>query len=153
MPSGFLVLADGRCLARHWSAYDQVIRAIADSIEPSPEGISLRDWLRAQIPNPQDEQELGYGAWLRTADNAVVVRHLDLRELTTVNQRLFHAAVLAAVRKLNESPEVLAWLEAPECLVDLGDMVLRADRNEPPLSRSDWREVVPSQGRQIGPGW
>ena len=154
MPSGFLVLADGRCLARRWRAYDQIIRAVADSVDESAEGLTLRNWLLSLLPGPDDEEEIGIGAWHRTADNQTVVRHLDIRELTLQNQRLFHDAVLEAVKRCADSSEAFDWLDlGRESLIDVGDMVIRADRGEAPLSRSDWREVVPSEGRQVGPGW
>jgi hypothetical protein len=154
MPSGFLILADGRCWARRWLAYDQIIRAVADSVEESPSGRTLRSWLLSLLPGPNDDEEIGYGAWYRTADNETVVRRLDIRELTPANQRLFHNAVLEAAKRCAESAEAFDWLDlGRESLVDLGDMVVRADRGEAPLSRSDWREVVPSEGRRIGPGW
>jgi len=154
MPSGFLVLADGRCLARRWRAYDKIIRAIAESVEESESGLVLRNWLLSLLPGPADEEEIGIGAWYRTADNQTVVRHLDIRELTPPNQRLFHNAVLEAAKRCAASQEAFDWLDlGRDSLIDLGDMVIRADRGETPLSRSDWREVVPSEGRHIGPGW
>jgi hypothetical protein len=74
---------------------------------------------------------------------------LDLRELTPGNQRLIcEAATRAARRGAGGYPE---WLAG--CLSDLSDMVTRFERGEPPLSRSDWAEVVPQEGRKIGPGW
>lgn len=153
MPSGFLVLADGRCLARRWWAYDQVIKAVASFIVPSAPGDALRDWLLSLLPGPDDEAEIGYGAWVRARDEEIVTRRLDVRELTPGNQRLFHDAALEAARRYAESPEAFDWLEAPESLVDLGDMIMRGDRGEPPLSRSDCREVFPTEAKQAGPGW
>jgi hypothetical protein len=147
MPSGFLVLADGRCLARRWWAYDQVIRAVADSLEKSAPGVALRGWLLSLLPGPEDEEEIGIGAWHRTADKLTVVRHLDIRELTSENRGLFHDAALEAARRC--APDE----DESQSLADLADMLMRADRGEPPLSRSDWREVVPSEGKRIGPGW
>ena len=43
------------------------------------------------------------------------------------------------------------WLR--DCLQDLADLAARVDKGEHPLSRSEWREVVPSMARRIGPGW
>jgi hypothetical protein len=124
--SGFLVLADGRCYAPRWAFYDAVLRAVAAAIDDTAEGRALRVWLLAQLPGPQDIQHIGHGPWVRASDEQTIERFLDVRVLTPQNQR---------------------------CLLDLGDMVARADRGEPPLSRSDWREVLHSQGRRIGPGW
>lgn len=146
MPSGFLVLPDGRCMSKRWAAHDQVLRAVADELEELPEGPQLRRWLLDQLPGPDDEEEIGYGAWVRASDDQVIVRSLDLRLMKPENQGLFcKAAKLAALHKRNE-----AWLE--NCLGDLADMVARYESGEPPLSKSDWREVVPPQRPPIGPG-
>jgi hypothetical protein len=147
MASGFLVLPDGRCLARRWSAHDAVLRAMADQLGQEPAARQLEHWLLEQLPGASDEEELGYGAWFRASDQQVVVRHLDLRQVTVENQRLFcEAAKRAALVDRAEE-----WLGA--CLSDLAEMVERAERGEPPLSKSDWREVVPPKGGPIGPGW
>lgn len=147
MASGFLVLPDGRCLARRWSAHDEVLRAVADQLDDEPAAQRLKHWLLEQLPGSNDEEELGYGAWLRTADQQVVVRHIDLRLMTIENQQLFCNAAKRAA--LVDHPE--DWLQG--CLTDLAEMVVRCERGEPPLSKSDWREVVPPEGGPIGPGW
>jgi hypothetical protein len=147
MPSGFLVLPDGRCLARRWSAHDAVLRAVADQLDAEPAARELQRRLLEQLPEPDDEEEIGYGAWARRSDGQVVVRYLDLRLMTAENQRLFcQAAKRAAVVEHAEQ-----WLRG--CLGDLADMVVRCERGEPPLSKSDWREVPPPEGGPIGPGW
>ena len=148
MASGFLILPDGRCFARRWSFYDAVLRAIVDELT-SPEAAELRGWLLGLLPGPADEEHVGYGPWYRAADERLVERMLDLRELTTGVQRLIcEAATRAARRDAAGCPEWLA-----DCLSELSDMVARFERGEPPLSRSDWVEVVPREGRKIGPGW
>jgi hypothetical protein len=146
--SGFLVLPDGRCFAPRWSFYDAVLRAIADELG-APEGAELRGWLLGLLPGPADEEHVGYGPWYRAADGQLIARTLDLRELTPMNQRLIcEAAKRAASSGRASHPEWLA-----DCLCKLSDMVARFERGEPPLSRSDWVEIVPSEGRKIGPGW
>lgn len=146
MPSGFLVLPDGRCLARKWPAHDAVLRAVADQLDRDPAAEELRRWLFEQRPGPGDDEEIGYGAWVRGSDGRVVVRYLDLRLMTAENQRLFcQAAKRAALVDHDEE-----WPR--NCLEDLADMVARHERGEPPLSRSDWREVLPPEGGPIGPG-
>jgi hypothetical protein len=147
MASGFLVLPDGRCLARRWSAHDEVLRAVANQLGEDATAQRLKVWLLEQLPGASDEEELGYGAWFRTADQQVVVRHIDLRQMTVKNQQLFCDAAKRAAQ--TEHPE--EWLRA--CLSDLADMILRGERGEPALSKSDWREVVPPRGGPIGPGW
>src|SRR4051812_38955527 len=82
MASGFLVLSDGRCFARRWSAHDAVLRAVAEHLHGSPQARELRDWLLAQLPGLADEEDIGYGPWFRKADEQLVERFLDLREFT-----------------------------------------------------------------------
>jgi hypothetical protein len=153
LASGFLVLSDGRCFARRWSAHDAVLRAVAEQLDGSLQAADLRDWLFTQLPGPEDEEHVGYGPWFRKADQQLVDRFLDLRELMTENQRLFHQAARRAGERAgsDQRENWPDWLCAS--LKDLADMAARADRGEPPLSRSEWREVVPSKGRRIGPGW
>jgi hypothetical protein len=148
MASGFLVLPDGRCFAPGWSVYDVVLRAVADELD-APEASALQAWLLELLPGLDDEEHVGYGPWYRVADGQLIERMLDLRELTPASQFLFcQAAKRAASRLGSDAPEWLA-----NCLSKLSDMVVRYERGEPPLDRSDWVEVVPSKGRYIGPGW
>ena len=132
MASGFLILTDGRCLARRWSVYDGVLLAIADQIEPSAEGLLFQRWLRSLVPGPLDK------------------RHLDLRQLASKNQQLFVAAAERACDAASSQPGEHPYRES---LMDLGDMLQRMKRGEPPLSRSDWTRVIPPDGRRVGPGW
>jgi hypothetical protein len=151
--SGFLILSDGRCFARRWWAHDAVLRAVADHADDSPPARELREWLLSLLPGPEDEEHVGYGPWFRKADQQLIERFLDLRELTPKNQRLFHQAARRAGERA-QSAEGAGWPDwLRGGLVDLADMAARADRGEPPLSRSEWREVVPSEARRIGPGW
>jgi hypothetical protein len=143
MASGFIVLPDGRCFSRRWSAHDVVLRAVAAHVTAAP----LREWLLSQLPGPNDEEELGYGAWGRASDNASVLRFIDLRLMTSENQGLF----CEAVKRAAAAPHDEEWLG--RCLNDFADMVARMERGEPPLSKSDWVEVVPPEGERIGPGW
>jgi hypothetical protein len=137
MPSGFLVLPDGRCFAKTWSVYDAVLHAVADQVAADPEAEELGHWLRQQLPGPEDIVEIGIGAWFRRSDEQVIVRHLDLRLMTPEYQRFF----CRAAKTIPLPAQAEDWLR--NCLEDLADMVARYERGEPPLSRSDWREVVP----------
>jgi hypothetical protein len=67
MASGFLVLPDGRCFAPRWSAYDVILRAVADQLDSS-EVSALRSWLIGLLPGPNDEEHVGYGPWYRRSD-------------------------------------------------------------------------------------
>jgi hypothetical protein len=121
-----------------------VVRAIAELLSGA-----LGDWLLSLLPGPEDEEELGYGAWLRKSDGQVISRFLDVRDLTEENQRRFHEAVVKANQKTNSESDPMLI----KCLADLSDMVERANRGEPPLGRSDWTLVQPSSGLHLGPGW
>jgi len=136
-----------------WHYYDLTLRTVAESLDDSPPAQALREWLLTLLPGPSDIEELGYGAWFRPEDQHVIPKSLDVRELTPENQRLFHHAALRAGRRAT-SPAAANWDSMlVDCLVLLSDMVERADRGDPPLSRSDWVKVQPSEGRKIGPGW
>ncbi len=148
MASGFLVLPDGRCFAARWSAYDVVLRAVADQLDSS-EVSALRSWLIGLLPGPNDEEHVGYSPWYRRADGQLIARTVDLRELVPENQRLFCQAAKAAASRIG--PDAPEWLA--ESLSKLSDMVVRYERGELPLSLSDWVEVVPSEGRHLGPSW
>jgi hypothetical protein len=143
MASGFIVLSDGRCFSRRWWAHDAVLSAITDQVSAPP----LRQWILAQLPGPNDEEELGYGAWFRHSDQTAIVRSIDLRLMTVENQRLFCDAVKRAASLHHEDE----WLE--RSLSEFADMVARMERGELPLSKSDWVEVVPPKDERIGPGW
>ena len=148
MASGFLILPDGRGFARRWSAYDAVLRAVANEL-PATGAAGLRGWLLGLLRGCADEEHVGYGPWYRAADERLVERMLDLRELTPENQRLICEAAKPAATC--GAAGDLEWLA--DCLSDLSDMVTRFEHGEPPLSRSDWTEVVPREGRKLGPGW
>jgi hypothetical protein len=145
MPSGFITLPDGRCLARRWIYHDDVVRSVANML--SGMGQPLGKWLLGQLPGPNDIDELGYGAWLRQSDQTIVVRHIDTRNLTPANQRLFcEAAKLASNEQYHDK-------HLARCLLELGEMTRRFESGEPPLSLSDCREVMPHEPARIGPGW
>jgi len=151
MASGFIVLADGRCFSPTSRLYDLTIEAVADELVDSDAARILREWLLSLLPGPTDT-DLGYG-WVRSSDQETVLRHLDLRELTIENQRLFNRAAQGAGDRVQseDSGEPLSWKK--KCCTALADMVARAESGEPPLSRSDWTVVEPSKGRKLGPGW
>src|SRR5215510_1385886 len=96
MPSGFLILPDGRCLARRWSAHDGVIRAVAKALIRRDSRDPLAAWLNQQVPGPSDVDELGFGAWLGSSDGSTIVRTIDLRRMKPRHQVQFCQAVLDA---------------------------------------------------------
>lgn len=141
-------MPDGRCFAPRWSAYDAVLRAVVEQLDPR-EASAFRAWLLGLLPGPDDEERVGYGPWYRRADGQLIERLLDLRELTPENQRLFCRAAKRAASRLG--PDAPKWLA--DCVSKLSDMVICIERGEHPLSLSDWIEVRPSEGRHLGPGW
>ncbi len=146
MPSGFLVLPDGRCFARRWEVYDHVLRAIINEVKSDPSQNELYLWLQTLLPGPGDIEELGYGAWLRAVDQEPIERTLDMRQLAKSDQ---DAICLAAIRA-SETQLDPGYIES---LNDLAAMVRAYRRGEPPLSKSDWTSVLPAEDVHIGPGW
>ena len=51
--------------------YDGVLRAVAEELDNSPAARVLREWLLSLLPGPSDTEHLGYGPWIRTADQQV----------------------------------------------------------------------------------
>ena len=130
--------------------HDEVLRAIAAEIRG--QHVSLHDWLLSVLPGREDEEHLGFGPWLRASDQEVIERYLDVRELHPESQRVFVEAVRCAGARAEN--DLAAYPEPLRgCLLDLADMAARMDRGEPPLTRSEWREVHQAKGRKIGPGW
>src|SRR5579872_2917036 len=141
MPSGFLILPDGRCFSAYWKVHDLILRAIVDHLSDREKPQKLKNWILSQLPGPGDTEELGYGAWLRKSDQTSITRVIDLRRLTEINQQIFctaaKAACLAARKEERESNR----------MADLADMIIRYQRGEPALSKSDWRSVLsPEKG-------
>ncbi len=145
MPSGFLILPDGRCFSRVWTYHDEILRVLVDELTAGGAELALRDWLISQLPGPDDIKELGYGAWLRASDEEHMVRNIDLRRMAPKYQALFCAVVKRAVAKI----PVDEYTTGP--ILDLADLIARYERGEPPLSKSDWLEVVPPEPGPIGP--
>ena len=143
MASGFLVLPDGRCLARRMLAHDEVVRAIANEVVVEP----LRKWLLEQLPGPDDELSIGYGPWFRKSDRTIVPRIIDVRLMTLENQQLFCDAVKRAALVHHDEE----W--PARSLSDFADMISRMERGELPHTKSDWIHVLPPRGERIGPGW
>ena len=150
MASGFIILADGRCFAPSSRLYDDTLQVIAAHLSDSTPARILSAWLLSLLPGPTDK-DIGYG-WVSSSDNETVVRKLDVRELTAENQKLFHRAARLAGERMqsDQSSDVSSWTK--KCAIELADMVARADRGEPPLSCSHWREVIPTEGQKVGPG-
>lgn len=146
-------MQDGRCFAKRWWCYDVALRAVVIELTHDEEGKELAVWLNSLLPTSEDEEEIGYGAWLRKSDGEIIRRHLDIRELTEANQQLFTNATRRAILRLKESSSQNESEDTITCLSILVEMIDRADRGEPPLSLSDWDHVYPPSGMRSGPGW
>lgn len=96
MPSGFIILRDGRCFAPRWAIYDEAIRATIRHLPSTDAGAELGSWLDSLIPADEDTATIGYGPWLRAKDEKTVERYIDLRCLTSENLTMIEDAVLAA---------------------------------------------------------
>ncbi len=153
MASGFIILQDGRCFAKRWWCYDAVLREIINELTRDPQEPELAAWLGSLLPSLEDEQELGYGAWLRQSDGEIIARHLDIRELTEANQHLFNEAARRALSRLKAAGSSKLTEDVNACLPLLVEMIERAERGEHPLSLSDWVNVEPASGKRSGPGW
>lgn len=145
MPSGFLTLPDGRCLACRWQVHDNVLKAVVQILIRRDSTHALGSWLARQLPGPNDIDELGYGAWLRDSDGETVVRSLDLRRMNPEHQEQFCNAALEASRLGHDDVLVKQGLDT------LADMVKRFERGEAPESRTDLQCVVPPEPGTIGP--
>ena len=153
MASGFIILQDGRCFAKRWWRYDAVLREVITELNCNQQEQELAIWLSSLLPGPDDEEELGYGAWLRKSDGEIISRHLDLRELTGANQYRFNQAVRRALTRLEETKPNNLTEDMITCVSLITDMIECAERGEPPLSLSDWVCVEPPSGKRLGPGW
>ncbi|GAB5562452.1 MAG: hypothetical protein SynsKO_40990 [Synoicihabitans sp.] len=144
MPSGFIILRDGRCFARRWAIYDEAIRATIRYLPSTDAGAELGCWLDSLIPTDEDTESIGYGPWLRAKDEKIIERYIDLRCLTSENLTMIEDAVLSA-HDTGDGQE--GFIEV------FADMVRRCRAGEEPLSLSDWTKVEPAPDDRIGPGW
>jgi len=129
-----------------WSYHDAVIAAIAAELDRDEAERTLAAWLRSRLPGPDDVEHLGYGPWLRQRDGAQIPRQLDLRAFTDLYRDRFEDAALRAAQRIAASDALYV------AMTRLADMIVRARRGEPPLERSDLREVVPCEVQHDGPG-
>lgn len=144
MPSGFVILRDGRCFAPRWAVYDEAIRAAIRHLPLTDSGSELRSWLESLIPTDEDTDTIGYGPWLRAKDEKIIARYIDLRCLTHENRTMIEDAVLAAH----------AAGDGEEGFIEVfADMVRRRRDGEEPLSLSHWTKVEAAPDERIGPGW
>jgi hypothetical protein len=155
MASGFIILEDGRCLARTWTVYNYILELVISELTEDTKEAEFRNWLQTLIPNENDEYN-GYGGFIKHDTGEEVQRWLDLRELTKENQQLFWVALqhsLNGLRKASkgnndndDTIELLKTLLKMKHLSDIGDN---------PNKLTDWKDgyVEPPSGKRTGPGW
>lgn len=153
MASGFIVLADGRCFARRWRAYDEIIRIVIREATEIPGGKLLTEWLKLQIPENEDigDREFGWG-FFDSRSNQVINRMLDLRSLTPENQSIFRKSIQTGREKLSRLESAYSPLH-PYFLLLLDHMFELVERGEPPMELSDWKKLAEPCTEQNGPGW
>ncbi|BDD03981.1 hypothetical protein [Aureibacter tunicatorum] len=153
MASGFIILKDGRCFARRWTGYDEIIRIAITELEQIENGKDLAEWLMLQIPNSEDDEsaDAGWGFHNSRIDEWIN-RELDLRSLTKENQKLFWRAIQKGKNKLTEQGVGYSPLSFDFFYV-FYDMCERAEKGEPPLALTDWNKLADPCTEQNGPGW
>ncbi|WP_276482519.1 hypothetical protein [Paraflavitalea pollutisoli] len=157
MASGFIILSDGRCLARRWTFYDLIFELVIEVLSADQDQDELKiafcNWLRTQIPSSEDI-ECGY-CFIRP-DGENVVRHFDLRELTPGNQEIFWKAIQRILIRDILQPEKdeydLIRIKVFKIFLRMKKL---ADRLDHPDNLSDWRKgyTEPPSGERVGPGW
>jgi hypothetical protein len=131
-----------------------MLRAVIHELDRDVEERELATWLGTLLPGEADIEELGFGAWLRSVDEEVVPRVLDIRNLTPANQRRFNNAARRALDRmlLNDGSTPIDRDFLPS-LNDFVTMIDAATRGDPPLEMSDIVLVKEPSGDQLGPGW
>ena len=138
----FIITDDGRAVALNNRGHDWLIEEIANSLPTTAEGTEFKNWL------------------LDRRVSVTGVGHVDVRELTQLNQRLFWDAVGDTIRRLKlEGPGSLyepdffesGVVKPFRILVKLHKSYLRG---EPPESFNPYmRAAIPPTGEKDGPGW
>jgi hypothetical protein len=152
MASGFIILSDGRCWARRWTAYDRVIGLSIEEIPINKENNEFKEWLQTRIPEEQDI-ECGW-CFIKQDTGESIVRNFDLRELTEANQKVFLLALQRALTKMittsaSKNEDIIFLLKR------ILKMIRLAKIKDNPDNCSDWRGgfTEPLSGKKVGPGW
>ena len=140
MASGFLILPDGRCYAVRWSLFDDVMRTVAIELSKNAESKVLHGWLTTKIPTVDDVEDMGAGMWLRSSDQELLNRKIDLRDLPVQDRLRFCEATKNASR-VSVRDEMTS-----QGLSSLVGVIERYERCDPPLRKSEWYEVVIPEG-------
>ena len=76
MPSFFLTLEDGRCVARRYTGYDYLIELAMEEMKDDGEEGEFKAWLRTRIPSEGD-LENGFGGFIKPVTHENIMRNLD----------------------------------------------------------------------------
>jgi hypothetical protein len=153
MPSGFIILGDGRCLAPRYTGYDFLLELAFNEIPDSVEDRAFKDWLQTRIPVEGDIED-GCGNFIKPIIHEYISRFLDLRELTPANQERLWITWQKATRKL-----ILTKDESYSYILLLLKRLLRMRRlirfKDHPDDLTDWIKgyVTPPTGAKVGTGW
>ncbi len=149
MASGFIILKDGRCLARNWRTYNYILNLAIDEM---PEN-ELTKWLRNRIPKDVDIYD-GFGGFYRNETDEHIEGKLDLRELTMKNQKQFWNAIQIALTKLIKQNNI-DNNDSIDLLKELLGMKKQAEIGGSLFKMNDWRNGYsePKTDIRIGPGW
>ncbi len=153
MASGFIIFKDGRCFARRWTVYEEILKSAIEELNQITGGTELAQWLSMQIPNPNEEAaaDAGWGFYDERQEKWVN-RSLDIRSLSQNSQSLFWQAIERTKEKLENEPKNDAAIDL-EMLNDLMEMHRLSEIGEPPLERSDWHKIADPCTERNGPGW
>ncbi len=157
MASGFIILKDGRSLARRWSHYDYIIELAINALSETNDkrAEDLKNWLQTLIPIEGDIEN-GFGGFIRKTDGENIQRWLDLRELTNENQQLFWESMQKALTRLSRDDQAKIDNQVSIMLLKrFLKMKKLADIGDNPDNLSDWKKgyITPPSGNRVGPGW
>ncbi len=153
MASGFIIFKDGRCFARRWTVYDEIIRIVIKGLKYIQNGQPLSDWLILQIPDSKDDEnaDAGWGFHSSRIDDWIN-RELDLRSLTEENQKLFWEAIQRGKINLIEKGQDYSPLSLDYFNI-FYEMCELAEKGEPPMELNHWNKLADPCTEQNGPGW
>lgn len=113
----------------------------------------MADWLSTRIPGPEDDEE-GDAGWgfPQTKSGDWINRELDVRSLTSENQKLLWKAIQKGNINFREKGEAYSCL-SESYFGDFYTMFELAEAGAPPMEMSDWGKPADPCTEKNGPGW